>query len=89
VHVLNVMDLLIRCNCEYVSHSGVNMFIIFSPCTFWHGMIYFHGVLEFTEMCSEEHFTYCVAFHLLAVCYYYQWSVSANCVVLLRSVYGG
>jgi hypothetical protein len=38
------------------------MFNIFSLCTFWHEMVYYHGVRDFTEMCSEVHFTYYVAF---------------------------
>jgi hypothetical protein len=33
------------------------MFIIFRPCMFWHEMIYYHGVLDSTEMCSEIHYT--------------------------------
>jgi hypothetical protein len=37
------------------------MFIIFNLCTFWHEMIYYHGVLDFTEMCSKVHVVYMVA----------------------------
>jgi hypothetical protein len=33
-------------------------------------MIYYYRVLDFTEMCSELHFTYYVAFDLLLVFFF-------------------
>jgi hypothetical protein len=41
------------------------MFIIFSLCTFWHEICY-HGVLQFTEMCTKYtlHTMWCPIFLL-------------------------
>jgi hypothetical protein len=52
-------------------------------------MIYCHRVLDFTEMCSEVHFTYYVAFDLFSRLLLLRRSLSASCVAMSCSIYGG